>query len=90
MNPVQFRRARKLYRQSQAEWAITLGFEGKYAFCTMHRYEAGRSKIPGTVAKLVELLVDKHVRDLRESIIPSDLVDFRPGQVLHIPDRREA
>ncbi len=82
MNPVQFRNARKLHKQSQAEWASTLGFEGQYAFCTMHRYESGRSKIPGTVAKLVELLVDKHVRDLRESIIPSDLVDIRAGKVL--------
>lgn len=82
MTPHQFKQTRKLYGQTQAEWALTLGFEGQHAYTTINRYENARIRIPGPIAKLVAMLADAHLRDMRERLIPSDLVDIGAGRVL--------
>jgi DNA-binding transcriptional regulator YiaG len=57
MTPIQFKQARLRLGLSQSEMAEALGVEGAHGGRTVRRWESGERTVPGSVAKLLALLL---------------------------------
>ena len=57
MTATQFKQARLRLGLSQSQMAEALGVEGEHGGRTVRRWEAGERSVPGSVAKLIAILL---------------------------------
>lgn len=57
MTATQFKQARLRLGLSQSRMAEALGVEGEHGNRTVRRWENGERAVPGSVAKLIEILL---------------------------------
>jgi transcriptional regulator with XRE-family HTH domain len=80
MKPADFRRIRKLYGETQAQFGRRLGFDGeaKVIARRVRRYEGGEVPIVGTIAVLLVILRDLKLaphRYKKRSFIAASVLD---------------
>lgn len=66
MKAAEFKAARELHSMTAKEWAREIGLEGECADRTVRRYESGKTRIAGPVARCVELLLERKAKGKRK------------------------
>lgn len=65
MTPTELKKARLRLGLSQSQLAEELGVEGEHGGRTVRRWESGERAIPGSVAKLVAVLLERAAQHRR-------------------------
>lgn len=65
MKPQDVENARKTLGLTQAAFGREVGLTGATPDRTVREWEAGRNPVPGTAARAIELLLERHARKNR-------------------------